>query len=147
MKTNTWRPSLLALLISAGLVACADRADDAGTETGQVSTPATEATTATDQAATSDPYATTPMESTDPMAPTSDISGTAGTAGMTQPTDTMGTTGDMTSGDMTGTTGDAADRCAGLAGQALTECLAVEATREQPMDNPSETNPTDLPDR
>lgn len=144
MKTNIWKPGLLALFVSAGLVACADRADDASTETGQVTTPATDTTTAADQTGTTDPYATTPMESTDPMAPTSDISGTTGTAGTTtDPTDTMGTT----TGDMTSTTGDAADRCAGLAGQALTECLEVEATREEPMDNPSEVDPTDVPDR
>lgn len=121
MKSVLWRPSLGALLICVGFVAC--DADRAGSESARAPVAAPETTapaqTPADTAATgSTPYATEPaVGETESMTGASDISGT-------------GTTGDTLG-----------DRCAGLTGEALTDCLEAESVRQQEMDERDTTEP------
>lgn len=121
MKSILWRPGLGALLICVGLVAC--DAERGGSESAQAPAAAPETTapaqTPADTAATdATPYATEPaVGETESMTGASDISGTSTTG------DTLG------------------DRCAGLTGQALTDCLEAESVRQQEMDERDTTEP------
>lgn len=123
MKSIPWKYGALALVICAGLAGCArdDAADQANAPGTAPDT--TAAQPATDPGTAADPYATAPPAdqtdpmATDPMAPTDDIGATGDTAG---------------------------DRCAGLTGQALTDCLEAESAREQGTEatEPTEDVPT-----
>ena len=124
MKSIPWKYGLGALLICLGAVACDQQRT--GTEAAQAPEAATEATpaetTTTPEADTTDPYATTPpIDEAESMTESTDISGTETTG------DTLG------------------DRCAGLTGQALTDCLETESLRRQDIQDPTETEPTDTP--
>lgn len=110
-KRASWKHGLLTLLACAALTACGSEPGDSAA-INEPATPnsAEPAPQVPVDAGISDPYATTPPP-TDPMAQQ----------------------------DPTGMTGDTSDRCAGLAGQALSDCLETERVRQQMMQNRDET--------
>lgn len=124
MKSTNVKDTLLAAVVCAALAACT-QGTDTGDAMGEAS-PATQTEPASDTAMvneaptgaapTTDPYATAPTQSVDPMTG--------------QP---MTTTADM--GETTGDT--LGDRCAGLTGQALSDCVEAENTRARTDDDPN----------
>lgn len=115
---------MLAAVVCAVLAACT-QGSDRGQAMGEAS-PVTQTEPASDTAMAdgaptgaapaTDPYASAPIQSVDPMTG--------------QP---MTTTADM--GETTGDT--LGDRCAGLTGQALSDCVEAENTRARIDDDPN----------
>ncbi|MDQ3289342.1 MAG: hypothetical protein M3Q42_14035 [Pseudomonadota bacterium] len=133
MKPNLLTHTLGAMLLCLGLGACSQQAE--GPETAQTPYVEPEATTTPEQqpmdstvqsdpyVTPADPYATTPpIDQNDALTGNTDFSGNQQTTG-----DTLG------------------DRCAGLAGPTLTECLETERLRSQDVQDPTQTETEDLP--
>lgn len=130
MKPNLLTHALGATLLCLGLGACTQQ----GTGTEAAQTPYLEpdatagqqpaGTTAQDPfETTADPYATSPQgDQSDALTGNTDFSSTQQTTG-----DTLG------------------DRCAGLSGPSLTECLETEQLRRQDNQDPTETEIQDVP--
>lgn len=144
MKPKVLTHAMGALLICIGVSACDQQATTAREET-QTPYVAPEATTAPTQqqhqgtAAQTDPYDTT----TDPYATTE----TDPYATPPQTDDIGAMTGDADIGDAR-TTGDTmGDRCAGLSGPALNDCLESERLRRQDMVDPTLMQDEDMPEQ
>lgn len=134
MKPNLLTHAMGALLICIGLSACDQQstarqeaqapyvAPAGATAPAQQLPQDTSAQTGT--GTPTDPYATAPQtEEIDAMTESTDISGT------------------QTTGDTLG------DRCAGLSGPALTDCLETERLRRQDMQDPTRMQDEDMPEQ
>jgi hypothetical protein len=135
MKSNLLTHTLGAVLIVLGLGACGQQ----GSEAPYAGTDATTAPgqqppldTTGQTGATTDPYATAV-----PVDPT--LQGGQSEA-LTGNTDfSRAPTTGQTTGDTLG------DRCAGLSGQSLSECLETEQMRRQDAQDPTRTETHDVP--
>lgn len=142
MKANLLTHAMGALLISIGVAACGQQGT--GREEAQAPYVAPEATTTPGQqqpletTTPTDPYAST----ADPNATTTDPnaigSQTDQSGSLTGNTDISGA---QTTGDTLG------DRCAGLSGPALTDCLETERLRRQDVQDPTQTQQQDVPEQ
>lgn len=142
MKPNLLTHAMGALLICIGVSACSDQ----GTARQEAQAPyvAPETTTTPaqqpeDMTAQTDPYGTT----TDPYATTE--ADPYATPPQTEEIDAM--TGDTDIGEAR-TTGDTmGDRCAGLSGPALNDCLETERMRRQDVEDPTMMQDEDMPEQ
>lgn len=148
MKANLLTHAMGALLICIGVSACTDQGSarqeaQAPYVAPETTTPAQQPEDMTAQTdpygTTTDPYATTEADPYATAPQTEDIDA------MTGDTDAM--TGDTDIGESR-TTGDTmGDRCAGLSGPALNDCLETERLRQQDMEDPTLMQDEDMPEQ